>query len=464
MEANDRIPSETEKLFGTILFLSGRESLSDNEYIKDRDILERGGVEARRLIDDVSRRNKGDDSYRGRAFNGSDVTADEYTGKKVSMPGTGNGTDDTANVDHVIPLKRIIEEYKNHRFLKAEDLKRIANQDANLRITSENINKSKSDKFNTEDVRDQIGKGEFDENTYVNMINADYDAAKAIESGVRKAQIHNASEAFKDGAKESIYSNMVCVSWTIIRNGIELYEGNISIDEAIDNLTGVIGSVTKEAVYSGGRELIMQGFPEYIKEVDCIAQVAGICAIIGDDVVGVLSGNLTLEEAADNIIEKGAHIFIGCASKVAGVKAVEVLSKTILKSLTKTATTIASGGISFFIDLGIEYTLNQVSGYIEKEVQESKDNYEIVVKEYELTIKECNKIRVNMLVNKTVNNFNKMITFSKSRDMLNEGIENRDINSFVEGINGFNQMFSLSNRYSSGDFDKFCLAYYTYGG
>lgn len=125
---------------------------------------------------------------------------DEYTGKdnlyvsQNNMP--DNYNDEThrkqAQPDHIVPLKQLHEQYKHNYALDDSDLKRIANSESNLAITSAEINQVKRDMTNKQYIEwmDEHGKP-LDENTKKIMLQKQKEATKSIESDVNKTVAKN---------------------------------------------------------------------------------------------------------------------------------------------------------------------------------------------------------------------------------------------------------------------------------
>ena len=124
--------------------------------------------------------------YKEKQRHGEKKIKDEYMGKdnlyvsQNNMP--DNYNDEThrkqAQPDHIVPLKQLHEQYKHNYALDDSDLKRIANSESNLAITSAEINQVKRDMTNKQYIEwmDEHGKP-LDENTKKIMdILAKYDA------------------------------------------------------------------------------------------------------------------------------------------------------------------------------------------------------------------------------------------------------------------------------------------------
>lgn len=138
--------------------------------------------------------------YKEKQRHGEKKIKDEYTGKdnlyvsQNNMP--DNYNDEThrkqAQPDHIVPLKQLHEQYKHNYALDDWDLKRIANSESNLAITSAEINQVKRDMTNKQYIEwmDEHGKP-LDENTKKIMLQKQKEATKAIESDVNKTVAKN---------------------------------------------------------------------------------------------------------------------------------------------------------------------------------------------------------------------------------------------------------------------------------
>ena len=138
--------------------------------------------------------------YKEKQRHGEKKIKDEYTGKdnlyvsQNNMP--DNYNDEThrkqAQPDHIVPLKQLHEQYKHNYALDDSDLKRIANSESNLAITSAEINQVKRDMTNKQYIEwmDERGKP-LDENTKKIMLQKQKEATKSIESDVNKTVAKN---------------------------------------------------------------------------------------------------------------------------------------------------------------------------------------------------------------------------------------------------------------------------------
>ena len=138
--------------------------------------------------------------YKEKQRHGEKKIKDEYTEKDNLYVSQNNMPDNyndeihrkQAQPDHIVPLKQLHEQYKHNYALDDSDLKRIANSESNLAITSAEINQVKRDMTNKQYIEwmDEHGKP-LDENTKKIMLQKQKEATKSIESDVNKTVAKN---------------------------------------------------------------------------------------------------------------------------------------------------------------------------------------------------------------------------------------------------------------------------------
>ena len=138
--------------------------------------------------------------------NGRKNLEDEYTGKRNITAYRSNPdkrrndpkNDFQAEPDHIIPLKQLHKDFKGNYALSDEDIRRIANQEDNLALTSGALNGRKLDSKNSDFIKTQErlkkeGKPyfEIDEETKKRMLQLEKEAQKAIDDNVNQTVLDN---------------------------------------------------------------------------------------------------------------------------------------------------------------------------------------------------------------------------------------------------------------------------------
>lgn len=159
----------------------------------------------RTFFDDVKKRNK----YK--EINISDgYIIDEYSGNKIRK-------DETAT-DHIIPLARVHEQFKNNMAITAADIKEIANQEGNYALISSSFNCAKKEKLNEEMTKykeNPIGKPVRDK-----MQKLSEEAQESVNQTANKTVLKNLA------AQESVRAN---VSKAAINQIIDIFLGDIAL-------------------------------------------------------------------------------------------------------------------------------------------------------------------------------------------------------------------------------------------
>ncbi len=164
-----------------------------NEYQGDKP--EYKGDTNSNMASEYNRKNYEDkkamNDYKEKSIIGEKTVPNEYTGKNDTYAYQNNPdrryNDDThrkqAQPDHIVPLKQIHDKFKNNYALDDSDIKRMANIEDNLAMTSADINQVKKDMTNEQYIEwmDEHGKP-LDEQTKKNMLNLQNSAEKAVDS------------------------------------------------------------------------------------------------------------------------------------------------------------------------------------------------------------------------------------------------------------------------------------------
>lgn len=186
-------------------------STPSDPYMDYKNMRERGAEHSRGEYDRGKFEDKGAmDRYKADRVQGEKMLRDEYTGKtnlyeKQNNPHQ-NYNDPThrrqGQTDHIVPLKQIDAEFKHNYALSDGDIKSIANQDANLAVTSAEINQVKKDLTNQGYLEMMDEKGNpVDPNTKENMLRLEKEANRAIERSANQAVWHNVKTNKEVGTK-----------------------------------------------------------------------------------------------------------------------------------------------------------------------------------------------------------------------------------------------------------------------
>ena len=211
----------------------------------------------------------------------------------------------SAETDHIHSLKSIHEKTKRNPFLSDEDIREIANCDANLRILPKSLNASKGEQSDFAVITDV--------NNGLSLKGRMHLAGEKIESDVvltSKFTTHTAKNIGNltvDSAKKSVFNNKIIV----VRYGIEHIVDIATRKESLEDAAVDVGTFAVKAV---GKDVI--------KDITDAASINNPLVKYGaEHLVNVATGKESLEDAAVDV----------------GTFAVKAVGKDVIKDITDAA-------------------------------------------------------------------------------------------------------------------------------
>ena len=297
-----------------------------------------GGIIKRKDVDDFTRRNTREDSYKNRIFNGKRTTIDEYTGEKLFYDSKNHfKTTKTVNIDHIVPIDQLIKKYSNS--FSAKEIKEIANADFNLVATSESLNKSKSNMSNNEYLYKQLKRGNTkDLYTSFNMLKEEISANTAIEAnlGMRKIgkvlnindkTIFNVSDTVGNAVYAGNSAAMITLVVSSISNISMIVSGKKDIKDATKDL---VEDTSSSFVSTMGIELTQNAIKKISKNSSIsgitnkmlpIAEIATI-VMVSNSVKKFVDGDISSDECVTEILMNGAGSLALALAPVTGGTAI----------------------------------------------------------------------------------------------------------------------------------------------
>ena len=231
----------------------------------------------------------------------------------------------SAETDHIHSLKSIHEKTKRNPFLSDEDIREIANCDANLRILPKSLNASKGEQSDFAVITDV--------NNGLSLKGRMHLAGEKIESDVvltSKFTTHTAKNIGNltvDSAKKSVSNNKIIVVRYGIEHIVDIATGKESLeDAAVDVGTFAVKTVGKDV----------------IKDITDAAAINNPFVKYGaEHLVNVATGKESLEDAAVDV----------------GTFAVKTVGKDVIKDITD-----AAAINNPFVKYGAEHLVNVATG------------------------------------------------------------------------------------------------------
>lgn len=295
----------------------------------------------RSQVDDINRRNNAADSYKNRSFGNKKSITDEYTGKRIFYNANKHINEKQSNVDHIVPLDEQIRRYGSD--LTPEQIRTMANADANLANTNASLNKSKGALNNHEyiakkyteagaaqinDVSETLfGKKIFKTNkkavdcpdavTSVNMLKEEVKAEAHIRTQATKYKIENTVNEIKNS--KVISSKLDAVAPSVKK----ATAAGISVVQ-----DGVV-AVAKKAGAKDFAKLAGKNLP--IMQLTMAVEIGGIVA-------NYLDGNISGEECSAQIVCGTAGVLAANMAFALGGPVAAVVTSLVVGEITRAVT------------------------------------------------------------------------------------------------------------------------------
>lgn len=271
--------------------------------------------------------------------------------------------DHQAEVDHIVPLKQIHDEYKGHYALTDDNLKNIANDDNNYALTSARINRGagapgaggKFESSNTDFVKDQTEREQngqpnlgLSEEAKRNMIQMQKDAEDYIQ---KRAKIESAKHLSKDAlnqSKDYVIGNVI------------LY----IIKPLYYEIADIFNNGMKEGVNA---ETTMQAFKIRFGRVKDYV-IDNAWAFLGDNVwefvkgfvssliEGIISLFVGIFKQVLKVVKEGIKVFVQAGKVLFGKQASQMTTAQKGDAIIK----ILGGSVIAICGIGIEALLNKI--------------------------------------------------------------------------------------------------------
>lgn len=311
----------------------------------------------RQHVDDFARRNTNQNSYKNRYFEGKRISVDEYTGENIYYSSNNYfTTKTTSNIDHIVPIDQLIKRYGQD--IDKSALKDIANSDYNLAATSEALNKAKSNLSNHEYLLRQLKNGNPEDfATTYNMISKEISSEAAIRAEVTSIKVSQQMNKISKGTINFDYgksigkavdagtsSALIALTVSACNNLAMVAAGEKSTKDALKD---VANDTSKSFISTGGLSLAKDGFAEICKKCGAkdigkflgkelpVAEIT-MAVMVSDSVISFLSGEMSEEECATEILLNGAGILAFKVGAMCGGPAGAVIASIVVSQISAT--------------------------------------------------------------------------------------------------------------------------------
>lgn len=277
----------------------------------------------RKLFDDgAAKRNA-----KTKLFNQGKTVHDPYTGDRLTLTKAEakarygkNWQKHLAESDHTKPLEQIFKENFKNPWTTIDDIKKAANSDDNIRVTSRKTNNAKRSRTNEEYVNDRKyreDKGikftrEGEEQALRDGEIADRSIRRQLRKATAKNIVKTGNEAGLSGAK---YSGVTAGTMSGITNMVAVIKGEKDADEAIaDTVQDAGRNAVSGYAMSGGLTVVSQSlsnsgseFLQALAASDVPGKVITAVTVTGNTLKRYADGEITTQECMIELGESGLN-------------------------------------------------------------------------------------------------------------------------------------------------------------
>ena len=235
----------------------------------------------------------------------------------------------SAETDHIHSLKSIHEKTKRNPFLSDEDIREIANCDANLRILPKSLNASKGEQSDFAVITDV--------NNGLSLKGRMHLAGEKIESDVvltSKFTTHTAKNIGNltvDSAKKSVFNNKIIVVRYGIEHIVDIATRKESLeDAAVDVGTFAVKAVGKDVIKNiTDTALINNPLYQSLKSGGKLGELIQVGTMVAESACRLIDGDITAEEFMLEIGDKGATMLAQMAGGEVGAIVGEIIGISV---------------------------------------------------------------------------------------------------------------------------------------
>ena len=266
------------------------------------------------------------DNFKKNVFNNQEIVKDPYTGKVLASTQKEalqkyEKTEVSAETDHRSSIKETHEKYKSHPWVSTDDMKEAINSDKNFNVVSQEFNRTKGAKTNTEfEEYLNTKKKDFLSEEAKERVKKDGELSqKIIDKKLKSKAIKNMATTYHnagiDGAKNA---GGMTLTISGLLNIIDFINGKKSLDEALYDVCvstaeaaalGYVTSGTTTVISHTLDSTFSNSSSPFLKKLSASnvpAKTITTIIIIGNTVKKYISGEISTKECLVELGEKGA--------------------------------------------------------------------------------------------------------------------------------------------------------------
>ncbi|ENQ3078684.1 hypothetical protein ACEOWG_001881 [Bacillus cereus] len=226
--------------------------------------------------------------------------------------------------DHIVPLKEIHNRVKGNPFLSDADVKEMANNSDNYRVTSKSFNTSKGKKSDLEFAFDKDNGISLEGR--VKLVKEKIGAEASLTTRLVARTVRNVGTEFTEGAVFSLEASAVPLLVEGVSNLCKVVNGEKEFSEATKDMGKLTLSVaatggTIRVVSTGVTNVMKNSGKEMLGKIansNQVMQVITISLIVKDSVIKYVNGEIDGKQFFEEIGGKGVGMLTGTIGAIAG--------------------------------------------------------------------------------------------------------------------------------------------------
>ncbi len=353
--------------------------------------------------------------------------------------------------DHIVPLKEIHDRVKINPFLSDADIKEIANNQDNYRVTSKSFNTSKGEKSDLKFVFDKGNSLSLDGRK--TLLKEKIGAETNLATQFAARTIKNAGTEFLDGAVFSLEASAIPLMIESVNNLCLIANGEKEFSDAAKDMGKLTLSVAGtggaiRVVSTGVTNVLKNSKKETLQKIansNQVMQIITVSLIVKDSIVKYVNGEIDGKEFFEEIGEKGLGMVTGSIGAIAGQALIPIpIVGAVIGSMI--VSTVCMDIVKSYRTIN-EYKKieSQVTTLSEQALYEMNRQQEIL----------------KLLINEEYSEWNTQ--FNNAYEMIYNGTFNDDANMIINGLDnimsvfGKNVAFKTQQSFDEMFFDDNCI-------
>lgn len=377
-----------------------------------------------------------------KSFQENEVVKDQYTGAKLELRKADakakyndKWAEHLAESDHINPLEKIHDKYKNSAWVSTKDIETVANSEENMQIVSRKFNNAKRSRTQKELVQDEkyLKKTglELSEGAKRKAIEVGDKAEKNIRRNLAKIKVNNViTEGHTAGIQSAKSASGTAAAVSLASNTVSVVKGDKGAGEAVVDVAVDVSKAAAVGYWNGAEITVLTNtlahspskFLSTLAKHNVIGEITVGVMATGKSLVRYLNDEISIREMAEEVAVTGVEIIAGavgaaCCGGPLGAVVAGMLASAACNIVISVKEKLVSDEKKYKYQLGV---MSRIENEVLQEIQ------------YQRT-------RLEDIINKEFQGWNK--DFEEGFNMMMQSAVNNDFSGLADGIDTIMSLF-----------------------